>query len=241
MDRQFLINEIKRLANENGGKPPGQEKFRRETGVSPAQWRGIHWVNWSAALAEAGFEPNSFDVAFDKDFLLENLATAVRDLKKFPTEPELMLYAREKINFPHPKAFQRHFRNRGERVGALNAYCERHNDLSDVLEICRPLMGSEPKANDREKPTKRIIKGFVYLMRSGKYYKIGKSKHVGGREYQIGLKLPETVTTLHSIETDDPEGIEVYWHNRFKDKRAGGEWFTLTPDDIKAFKLRKFM
>ena len=60
-------------------------------------------------------------------------------------------------------------------------------------------------------------------------------------KYQIGLKLPEEVKTLHSIVTDDPDGIEAYWHKRFEEKRAEGEWFALTSDDIKAFKLRKFM
>jgi hypothetical protein len=78
-------------------------------------------------------------------------------------------------------------------------------------------------------------------MRSGKHYKIGKSGHVGRREYQIGLKLPEPVKTIHSIATDDPDGIETYWHNRFKAKRAEGEWFSLNQDDVKAFKIRRFM
>jgi hypothetical protein len=81
MDRQFLVQEIKRLANEDSGTPPGQEKFHRETGVSPAQWRGVYWAKWSDALAEAGFKPNSFNVAYEQDFLLEQLATAARDLQ----------------------------------------------------------------------------------------------------------------------------------------------------------------
>jgi Meiotically up-regulated gene 113 len=172
---------------------------------------------------------------------MENLAMAVRTLKKYPSEPELMLYAREQTNFPHTKAYQRHFKTKSERLRALVAYCEQRRDLSDVLEICRPLIEPEYKTDDIEKPSKPVIKGFVYLMRSGRYHKIGKSKHVGGREYQIGLKLPEAVTTIHSVATDDPDGIEVYWQNRFKDKRAEGEWFTLSPEDIKVFRLRKFM
>jgi hypothetical protein len=53
--------------------------------------------------------------------------------------------------------------------------------------------------------------------------------------------MPEAVNTVHSIATDDPDGIEVYWHNRFKSKRAGGEWFSLDATDLKAFKARRFM
>jgi hypothetical protein len=45
--------------------------------------------------------------------------------------------------------------------------------------------------------------------------------------------------TIHSIETDDPIGVETYWHSRFSAKRGEGEWFELSPEDIKAFKRWK--
>ena len=33
--------------------------------------------------------------------------------------------------------------------------------------------------------------GFVSLMKSGKYHKIGRSNSAGRREYELGIQLPE--------------------------------------------------
>ncbi len=56
------------------------------------------------------------------------------------------------------------------------------------------------------------------------------------REGEIRLELPEKVKPIHYIETDDPSGIESYWHKRFSSKRKEGEWFSLTAEDIRSFK-----
>jgi hypothetical protein len=81
----------------------------------------------------------------------------------------------------------------------------------------------------------------VYLLKAGPYYKIGKAKDLDNRVNQIRLQLPYPVEVMHSIETDDSSGIENYWHKRFAYKRANGEWFLLTDDDVAAFRSRESM
>jgi hypothetical protein len=90
-------------------------------------------------------------------------------------------------------------------------------------------------------PTKIAIQGYVYMMRSGRHYKIGYTSSPSRRHREVSLDLPNPTSLVHSIETDDPAGIEEYWHLRFSAKRIRDtEFFKLDASDVAAFKRRKF-
>jgi hypothetical protein len=240
MDKQHILEEIKRTAQANGGKPLGMQKFYRETGVKRSDWIGKHWARWGDALRESGFEPNQLLVALDEQTLIEKFIELMRELRKFPTDSEVKLKTRLAPGFPWPVTFAR-LGSKKELATRIQEYCDEREGYEDIVALCTPIVAAHrvSRSESGVRPEENL--GFVYLMKSGRYYKIGRTNHVGGRERDLGIQLPEKVTTVHSIRTDDPVGIEAYWHNRFETRRKNGEWFDLSNADVTTFKRRKFM
>lgn len=94
MTREFILKEIKRTAQANGGKPLGRQRFIEETGIKEYDWKGKIWARWGDAVREAGYSPNEFQTAFDDAYLLEQLALLIRDLGHFPVNTEMRLRKR---------------------------------------------------------------------------------------------------------------------------------------------------
>jgi len=235
--KERILGEIKRLAELNDGTAPGQKRFEKETGIRSAAWRGKLWAKWSDALAEAGYAANTLNASLDSDKVLDDYAEACREYGRPPTYAELRMYGNERPNFMGVNTYKNHF---GSKEGVIAALRERaikygENDLLEILPETR-ISNDERIAAD----SSRLVDGWVYLLQSGQHFKIGRSTELEKRVKQISIAMPEQVDLVHAIQTDDPSGIEAYWHRRFADHRANGEWFKLTPADVKAFKRRKF-
>lgn len=241
MDKRHILAEIRRTAAENGGKPLGRQAFYRETGVSERDWYGKYWARWGDALQEAGFSPNTLQGAFPVDELLGKLASLVEELGHFPVQGELLLKSRSDPTFPNPKTFAR-LGPRRQVAERLIEYCRRVRGLDHIVAACEARVRSLEQNGEPELEHDRAEQiGYVYMIRSGRHYKIGKTNAAGRRERELAIQLPERTTTVHVIRTDDPTGIEAYWHRRFEAKRKHGEWFELSAADVLAFKRRKFM
>jgi Meiotically up-regulated gene 113 len=242
MIKQHILDEIQRTAAANGGQALGVGRFEQETGIKESDWRGKYWARWGDAVAEAGLSPNRLNSAYDEAHLLKMLADLVRKLGRFPTTSEMQLKRRTDPEFPSDTVYKR-FGGKAEQAKRLLEYCLTVPALDDVAALCRAVAvtaQSEDGIDDQEHDDE-VQYGFVYLIKSGRHYKIGRSNAAGRREREIALQLPEKANTVHVIRTDDPPGIEAYWHRRFAEKRRNGEWFELEAPDVRAFKRRRFM
>jgi hypothetical protein len=239
MDKQHIINEIKRTAEKNGGLPLGTERFFSETGIRKPDWYGKYWARWGDALIEAGYDPNKFRGAYEDQWIIEKFISLIRELGKYPVGGELRLKAKQDKDFPSHNVFSR-VGGKNELAKKILEYCGNKGGFDDIVKICEPIV-SDDKAVSNVAKEEQVEIGYVYLIKSGRYYKVGRTNALGRREYELGIQLPDKVVTVHTIKTDDPAGIEAYWHGRFQDRRKNGEWFELSAEDVKAFKRRKFM
>jgi hypothetical protein len=233
--KDYILEEIRRLAGANGGRAPGVESFCAETGIRREEIVGRHWVRWSDAVQEAGLRPNVMTGRRDDAEVASKLAALIRRLGHYPVKAELQLARRDDPDFPHVDSL----RKRGGVAELVARWCESVGGFDDVAAICsaaraRATKGPEEKAD-------AVELGDVYLLRSGRFYKVGRSNAAGRRGRELAIQLPERATVVHVIKTDDPVGIEAYWHRRFEDRRKNGEWFQLTAADVSAFRRRRFM
>lgn len=238
MDKQHILDEIRRTAKANGDVPPGRSRFLTETGIKQSDWYGKYWIRWGDALIEAGLTPNRKQEAYGEEHLIAKLISLTREVGHFPIAGDLRMKARKDPDFPSHTSFNR-LGSKDQRMLRVAEYCRTHDGFQDVLELCPVVAVRTQHSNNKNAATEEI--GFVYLIKSGRYYKIGRSNSSGRREYELAIQLPERASRVHEIRTDDPVGIEAYWHNRFESKRKNGEWFDLSPLEINAFRRRKFM
>jgi hypothetical protein len=237
MERDFILREIHRTAEANGGVPLGWRRFEEESGIRYHDWYGRFWARWGDAVREAGYQPNHMVEAYDEDFLLEKLALLSRRLGRIPTHGDVLLASRTDPDFPSDKTFRR-LGDKRQRASRVKEFCARCSGYEDVAEIWSSLAAPSIDTESGGVSDVPTRVGYVYLVKHGsrREFKIGRTNNPLRREGEISVTLPEQLEPIHYIKTDDPVGVEAYWHTRFASKRKGGEWFALTSADVSAFK-----
>jgi AcrR family transcriptional regulator len=143
------------------------------------------------------------------------------------------MYRRAHPDCPSEKTIHGHFGSKDDLLLHLRAWIADKTGFDDIA----AMLGPAPEPGEARASWTQSL---VYLLQSGRHYKIGRSDRIERRVREIRAAMPEALRLVHSIRTDDPVGIEAYWHRRFADRRANGEWFRLSHADVAAFKRRKF-
>jgi len=235
-----MLNEIRRTAAQNGGMALGERAFYQATGIMKQEWFPKLWPRFSAAVKEAGLVPQEFSMEkdYNDDELLEKYAKLAQKLKSLPTNIDIRHQKASGADVPGSKTYETRFGTKLKLVTRLADYCATRVQFADVQNLCaNNLSKTGDSPSDEVLPD--IEMGYVCLFRMGKYCKIGATNDLLRRGREIKTLLPEKCEVVHSLRTDDPTGIEAYWHRRFENKRREGEWFELTAKDIAAFKRRR--
>lgn len=245
VDKDFILAEIRRTAAENGGKALGSARFMQQTGIRDGDWRGRYWARWSDAVLEAGIEPNELNRRFEIANICRAYANYAIQLGHLPVRTELKMKRRRDNSFPSWNAFERN----GSKLGfiiELAKFCSQHAEFESVAVWCETyLQHNKLPIGQSTEPT--ALDGVVYLAKTRRGYKIGRTDDWEQRLRQIQLHNADDVQLVHLIKTDDPSGVEAYWHRRFKSKRVVAKsktgrrrnWYNLTADDVRAFKRWK--
>lgn len=231
MTKEEILSEIRRVAAADG-KTPGSGRMATEIGLRKADWYPKLWVRWGDATREAGLTPNSLMVARPDSELLADLIALIRALGRFPIESDLRLQKTRDLT---------RLGRKRERVQRVLEFCRGRAGYEDVVAICEPIAASAPAPREAQPGGAERQVGYVYLIQHGsrREYKIGRTNSPVRREGEFRLELPEQLKPIHYIKTDDPVGVEAYWHKRFKELRKGGEFFALTLSDVQAFRRWK--
>src|SRR6266487_670592 len=122
MDKQYILGEIKRTAEANGGIPLGLDRFFKETGIKKYDWYGKFWARWGEAVKEAGFAPNQLQRAYDEQVLIEKFISFMREIGKFPVESEIRMKGSQDKNFPNKTTFQARFGTKRQMAQKIIEY-----------------------------------------------------------------------------------------------------------------------
>ncbi len=237
--RDRIIEVLRTATKSNGGEPPSRGVFFKIAEINARDLIRAGWANYGDLLQSEGFERKhfkEFKKALTDEQLFEPLAKLIRAAGHFPSQNEREVERGRNPDFPGTGAYFR--RAGGEHLQtAFLRWCEDndvHQDLAKILATDQ-VSSAPPKPSQPSQ-----IKGYVYMLRSGRLCKIGRETTAGARQADAGTWLANP-KVVHRIATVDPEGVEAYWHERFRKqgKHVKGELFNLTASDMAEFKRWK--
>jgi hypothetical protein len=138
-------------------------------------------------LREAGFEANQRKMAYPREYRAEQMIALIRELGHFPTRAEMRLKRRTDPAFPDANIYYR-LGNRAAIVEFIQDSCSGREEYADIVDVCNPSRLAKQSPDSRVTSDPDL--GFVYLLKSGRFYKIGRSNAAGRRERELAIQLP---------------------------------------------------
>ena len=236
MSKEKILDLLRDIAHDEGGDV-SMRRFVELSGIKTKQIVGAYWPTWNDAKREAGLDTEEFSrERLNEDSVLPSVAGLLASLGRWPTQNEQRLAKKQNSRVPSVRVFTRLTTDRGF-LTKLQAYCE----STPATGAAAHIVAAKIRETRQASAVSVATEGYVYLMKSGRRYKIGFTSSPTRRHREVRLELPDRTDLVHSIETDDPRGIEAYWHSRFGTKRIRDtEFFELTAADVAAFRKRKF-
>jgi hypothetical protein len=129
--------------------------------------------------------------------ILEKYISFLRELGRVPLTAELRIKARSDTSFPSHGLFAK-LGGKQALIAGVREHREAHN-ISDVITMLPAQAGALPEPHATENEPK-VPTGYVYLMKSGRHFKIGRTNSVGRRGRELGIKIPIPPSTLHVMK-----------------------------------------
>lgn len=244
LTREQIIKELHKCAEELG-KTPSEKVFYEHAQIGIYDLKRCGFPNYGVLVRETKLPPNKFDkTKYNPEQLCDLFIKVIREEGKWPTRGLLDIRHFSNKNFPDSSTFYKKLGLTKKLALTILEYVGSKREYDDVVNICKSVqVKSENDTTEAVDLDQRGV-GYVYLQKSSLNnavaYKIGKTKHPEQRLKQ--LRQPSNIEEqIHQIETDDMNGVEQYWLNRFSGKRLypnrpKDEWFKLNASDVRAFK-----
>ena len=117
---------------------------------------------------------------------------------------------------------------------------KRYNKIEDFSQKKRDaqtyINQLEKKGNEHREWKASDKGGYLYVVESQEKHKIGITKNISNRISTLKASMPHPMKLIYGTEIENCREIEKVLHEKFKDKRTHGEWFTLTKEDIEYIK-----
>jgi hypothetical protein len=239
-ERQCILEEFRNAAKRNNGRCLSRRAFEH---IIPVRRWNKYWRSLRELQIDAGFAPNEMKSALPEEDVLGAWVSIISALKQYPSTLDLRYYLNQHNTSVSLDTLTRKFGDQRATVEKILEYCKSNNAPSDVLAICEEKLRTlSSKAEGDDSLATNLTEaqtGWVYLIKvsSPDKYKVGSTMNLERRLDEHSRYLADSHYE-HTIKTDDPSGVEAYWHRRFKTRLLKGtkETFCLSPEDVRAFK-----